>query len=156
MPYLNSNQLKQYNDEGYIAPINILSLDEAVEARKEIELIEKELPNEIDKTGRYNVHFISPKLDALSLLPMFSHSSSSHSLLLSNKEEISVKIKNNDINAVKIVMDGKKNLKYSNNGLKIAHTKKTFKLYHPKDYNYFEACRTKLGWAIPIENYKND
>jgi len=65
MPYLNSNQLKQYNDEGYIAPINILSLDEAVEARKEIELIEKELPNEIDKTGRYNVHFISPKLDAI-------------------------------------------------------------------------------------------
>ena len=35
---------------------------------------------------------ISPKLDALSLLPMFSHSSSSHSLLLSNKEEIQVKI----------------------------------------------------------------
>ena len=99
---------------------------------------------------------ISPKLDALSLLPMFSHSSSSHSLLLSNKEEISVKIKNNDINAVQIVMDGKKNLKYSNNGLKMANTKKTFKLYHPKDYNYFEACRTKLGWAIPIENYKND
>ena len=87
---------------------------------------------------------------------MFSHSSSSHSLLLSNKEEISVKIKNNDNNALQIVMDGKKNLKYSNNGLKIAHTKKTFKLYHPKDYNYFEACRTKLGWAIPIENYKND
>ena len=29
---------------------------------------------------------ISPKLDALSLLPMFSHSSSSHSLLLSGKE----------------------------------------------------------------------
>ena len=37
---------------------------------------------------------ISPKLDALSLLPMFSHSSSSHSLLLSNKEEVTVKIKN--------------------------------------------------------------
>ena len=31
---------------------------------------------------------ISPKLDAISLLPMFSHSSSSHSLLLSNKEEV--------------------------------------------------------------------
>ena len=42
-----------------------MSLDAAVEARKEIELIEKELPNEIDKTGRYNVHFISPKLDAI-------------------------------------------------------------------------------------------
>ena len=65
MPYLNSNQLKQYNDEGYIAPINILSTDEAIEVRKEIEVIEKKIPHEIDKTGRYNVHLISPKLDAI-------------------------------------------------------------------------------------------
>jgi len=65
MPNLSSNQLKQYNDEGYIAPINILSTEEAIEARKEIELIEKKIPNEINKKGRYNVHLISPKLDAI-------------------------------------------------------------------------------------------
>ena len=99
---------------------------------------------------------ISPKLDALSLLPMFSHSSSSHSLLLSNKEEVNLKIQNKSTETVQIFMDGKKNLKYSKSGLKISNTKKTFKLYHPKDYNYFEACRTKLGWALPIEKFKND
>ena len=65
MPNLSSNQLKQYNEEGYIAPINILSTEETIEARKEIELIEKKNPNEIDKKGRYNVHLISPKLDAI-------------------------------------------------------------------------------------------
>ena len=65
MPNLSSNQLKQYNDEGYIAPINILSTEEAIAARKEIELIEKKIPNEINKKGRYNVHLISPKLDAI-------------------------------------------------------------------------------------------
>ena len=65
MTNLSSNQLKHYNDEGYIAPINILSTEEAIEARKEIELIEKKNPNEIDKKGRYNVHLISPKLDAI-------------------------------------------------------------------------------------------
>ena len=65
MTNLSSNQLKQYNDEGYIAPINILSTEEATEARKEIELIEKKIPNEIDKKERYNVHLISPKLDAI-------------------------------------------------------------------------------------------
>ena len=97
---------------------------------------------------------ISPKLDAISLLPMFSHSSSSHSLLLSNREEVTVKIKNKNLNSTQIFVDGKKNLKYSNNGLKVTNTKKTFKLYHPKDYNYFEACRTKLGWAVSIENLK--
>ena len=99
---------------------------------------------------------ISPKLDAISLLPMFSHSSSSHSLLLSNKEEVTVKIKNKNLNSTQIFVDGKKNLKYTNKGLKVSNLKKTFKLYHPKDYNYFEACRTKLGWAVSIEHLKQD
>ena len=99
---------------------------------------------------------ISPKLDAISLLPMFSHSSSSHSLILSNKEEVTVKIKNKNLGSIQIFVDGEKNLNYSRKGLKVCNTKKTFKLYHPKDYNYFEACRSKLGWALPIENFKND
>ena len=67
---------------------------------------------------------ISPKLDAISLLPMFSHSSSSHSLLLSNKEEVTVKIKNKNLSSIQIFVDGKKNLKYSNHGLKVSSTKK--------------------------------
>ena len=99
---------------------------------------------------------ISPKLDALSLLPMFSHSSSSHSLLLSSKEEIQVKILSKNLSSIQVFVDGKKNLKYKKDGLKVFNTKKTFKLYHPKDYNYFEACRTKLGWAVSIENLKKD
>lgn len=65
MTYLSSNQLKQYQDQGYIFPIEVLSSSEALEARKEIELIEKKMPNEIDKSGRYNVHLISPKLDSI-------------------------------------------------------------------------------------------
>ena len=64
MTYLSSNQLKQYEDQGYISPIEVLSSSEALEAREEIELIEK-MPNEIDKSGRYNVHLISPKLDLI-------------------------------------------------------------------------------------------
>jgi len=99
---------------------------------------------------------ISPKLDALSLLPMFSHSSSSHSLLLSGKEKVKVKIKNKNLKDIQLIVDGKKNLKYKKDGLNVLSTKKTFKLYHPKDYNYFEACRTKLGWAVSIENLKKD
>ena len=40
MTYLSSNQLKEYNEQGYIAPLDILSKSQALEARKEIELIE--------------------------------------------------------------------------------------------------------------------
>ena len=54
MTYLSSNQLKQYEDEGFVSPINIFSKDKAKEIRDEIELIEKEMPEELEKSGRYN------------------------------------------------------------------------------------------------------
>lgn len=98
---------------------------------------------------------ISPDLGAFSLLPMFSFSSSSHSLILPDNQDLIVKIENPSSD-IDIVVDGKKKLNYSSKGLEISNTKKYFYLYHPKDYNYFNACRSKLGWALPIEGNKND
>ena len=63
MTYLTSNQLKQYEDEGFVSPINIFSKDKAKEIRNEIELIENKIPGELEKSGRYNAHLISPLLD---------------------------------------------------------------------------------------------
>ena len=63
MSYLSLNQLKQYEDEGFVSPINIFSKEKAKEIRNEIELIEKKTPDELDKSGRYNAHLISPLLD---------------------------------------------------------------------------------------------
>ena len=63
MTYLSSNQLKQYEEEGFVSPINIFSKDKAKQIRNEIEVIEKEMPSELDKSGRYNAHLISPLLD---------------------------------------------------------------------------------------------
>tara|TARA_B100000242_G_C43043702_1_gene487046 strand:+ start:750 stop:1604 length:855 start_codon:yes stop_codon:yes gene_type:complete len=99
---------------------------------------------------------VSPELNALSLLPMFSHSSSSHSLVMPNDKNLNVKIKSRKLTDPKVVVDGKKNLTYSKAGLEISNLKKYFYLLHPKDYNYYEACRTKLGWALPIDKLKND
>ena len=65
MSQLTADEIKQYNKDGYIAPINVLTKEEAIQVRKEIELIEKEMPDEIDNSGRYNVHLISPKLDKI-------------------------------------------------------------------------------------------
>ena len=63
MTNLSFNQLKQYEDDGFISPIDIFSKDRADDIRKEIELIEEKIPNELNKSGRYNAHLISPLLD---------------------------------------------------------------------------------------------
>ena len=69
MTYLSSNQLKQYADKGFVSPINILSKDKAKKIRDEIEFIEKEIPEELEKSGRYNAHLISPLLDKVAHNP---------------------------------------------------------------------------------------
>ena len=63
MSKLTTDQIQQYHKEGYVAPIEVLTREEALEVRNEIELIENRFPNELDNSGRYNVHLISPKLD---------------------------------------------------------------------------------------------
>jgi hypothetical protein len=63
MSKLSSNQIQEYNDKGYVAPIDVLTRDETIKIRKEIEFIEKKFPEEIENSGRYNAHLISPLLD---------------------------------------------------------------------------------------------
>ena len=43
MTNLSLEQINQYKEDGYIAPINVLSTDEADEIKEEIERIEKDL-----------------------------------------------------------------------------------------------------------------
>ena len=60
MTYLSDHQIKFYNEKGYVAPIDVLSIQEANEIREEIEIIEKKWPNAIEGLGRNYVHMISP------------------------------------------------------------------------------------------------
>ncbi len=60
---LSSHQIKKYNKEGFVSPINVLSKEQAYEIRKEIENIESKWPNELDGIGRNYVHLISPVFD---------------------------------------------------------------------------------------------
>ena len=66
MPNLSNEQINQYKEDGYIAPIDVLTKNEAEEIKKEIEYIEKKWPNEIEGLGRNYVHLISPVLDKVS------------------------------------------------------------------------------------------
>ena len=65
MCFLTSKQLNKYNEDGYVAPIDVLSKEEAYEIRKELENIEKKWPNELEGLGRNYVHLISPLFDKI-------------------------------------------------------------------------------------------
>ena len=63
MANLSPEQIKQYQDKGYLAPIEALTKDEVNEVKEEIEFIEKKWPNELKGLGRNYVHLISPIFD---------------------------------------------------------------------------------------------
>ena len=63
MNSLNVKQLKDYKDHGFVAPINVFSLEETKKIKEEIEHIEKKWPQELIGLGRNNVHYISPVFD---------------------------------------------------------------------------------------------
>ena len=63
MTSLTSKQLKDYEDHGFVSPIDVLTSDEANEIKEEIEKIEKKWPDELDGLGRNYVHMISPVFD---------------------------------------------------------------------------------------------
>ena len=41
MSHLSKNEINEYNEKGYFAPIDVLTKDEENEVREEIEFIEK-------------------------------------------------------------------------------------------------------------------
>ena len=63
MPLLSEDQIKQYNQKGYVSPIQALTKNQAQEVKKEIEFIENKWPNEIKNLGRNYPHLVSPILD---------------------------------------------------------------------------------------------
>ena len=62
---LTIKQINQYNKNGYIAPIDIFSLEQVKKIREEIEKVEKKWPDEINGLNRNNIHYYSPIFDKI-------------------------------------------------------------------------------------------
>jgi len=53
---LTSEQIEQYHDEGFISPVRVMSTDEALSIKKELERVEAEFPEEMNSESRNNLH----------------------------------------------------------------------------------------------------
>ena len=94
---------------------------------------------------------IHPTLSVFAIMPMFSQSSASNPLVIPSQEELTIKLANK--NNASIVIDG-----YTDEEIKekleirISQKDLSYQLIHPLNYDYFEACRTKLSWGNPLVN----
>jgi len=94
---------------------------------------------------------IHPSLDVWTILPMLPQSLSSRPFIISSNENVEIELFDGPSDNAKICVDGQDDIDLPY-GVKVTICKmhKTLKLVHPKDNDFFEACREKLGWSLNI------
>lgn len=89
-----------------------------------------------------------PKLDALVLVPMFPHTLSSRPIVVDGKSEIKIIIDPELRIYPTISCDGQADIPCApGDTITIRKKPHKMKLIHPKGHNFYEICRTKLGWS---------
>ena len=89
-----------------------------------------------------------PRLDALVLVPMFPHTLGSRPLVVDGNSDIKIVISRDNQTYPHVSSDGQE-LVTSAPGDTVTIRKKNHKLrlIHPLNHNYYEVCRSKLGWG---------
>ena len=94
---------------------------------------------------------IHPSLDVWTILPMLPQSLSSRPFVISSEEKVTIEILEGPLNEGKVCADGQSDEDVSyNETIFIKKLDKPIKLIHPKNNDFFEACREKLGWSLDI------
>lgn len=89
-----------------------------------------------------------PRLDALVLVPMYPHSLSSRPIVIDANSEITIVVGNRHNIMPQVSCDGSVSLTtVPGDRVTIRKQKRPLVLLHPSDYNYYETCRSKLGWS---------
>lgn len=92
-----------------------------------------------------------PKLNAIVLVPMFSHSLSSRPLVIDGEAVIDLVISQSNETDLRISCDGHESRSVKpGHQVRIEKNIEQLRLLHPIDYHYYDTLRIKLGWE-----YKN-
>lgn len=88
-----------------------------------------------------------PRLDAIVLVPMFPHTLSSRPIVVDGNSEIKLVIGESNETYPTVSCDGQKHIPCApGDAVTIRKKPHKLKLIHPKDHNFYEICRNKLGW----------
>lgn len=91
---------------------------------------------------------VHPGLDAIVLVPMYPHSLSSRPLIVDGSSRIRIRIAKKYSILPQLSCDGEVKFTAVPGDEIIVHKQaKPLQLVHPLDNNFYESCRSKLGWG---------
>ena len=94
---------------------------------------------------------LTPNLDALTLVPMFPHTLSSRPIVVDANSVVKMKVSPENTDNLQVSCDSHIVLTVlPGDEIRIRKNPNKLSLIHPKDYNYFNVLRTKLGWGSKL------
>lgn len=88
-----------------------------------------------------------PQLNAMVLVPMFSHSLSSRPLVVDSQAKIDLIISPTNENDLLVSCDGHESrMVKPGQQVSVEKNAQQLRLLHPSDYHYYDTLRIKLGW----------
>ena len=89
-----------------------------------------------------------PRLDAIVLVPINPHSLSSRPIVVEGNRELTLVVGDRHNILPQLSCDGAMSHSCSpGDRITIRKKQKELKILHPADYDYYETCRSKLGWS---------
>lgn len=90
---------------------------------------------------------LEPALNAIVLVPMFPHTLSNRPLVVDADSQLVIEITPNNEATPFVSGDGQKRLSIAlGDTLRIQKKAQRLRLIHPRNYEYFQTLRSKLGW----------
>ncbi|MGA0936017.1 MAG: NAD(+) kinase [Pseudohongiellaceae bacterium] len=94
-----------------------------------------------------------PRLDAMVLVPINPHSLSSRPIVVEGNRELTLVVGDRHRILPQLSCDGSMSHACSpGDRITIRKKDKQLKILHPGDYDYYETCRSKLGWSYRPTN----
>lgn len=91
---------------------------------------------------------LHPKLDAMVLVPMNPHTLSSRPIVVPGESEIVLLVGEHNRAQPMVTCDGHSHAEVqTGDAIHIRKKPQLLELLHPLDYNFYERCRSKLGWG---------
>ncbi len=92
-----------------------------------------------------------PKLDAIVIVPMYPHTLSGRPIVVDGNSEMKVVVSPNLQIYPQVSCDGQNHFTCApGDTLSIRKKAQKMQLIHPVQHNYYEVCRTKLGWGSKL------
>lgn len=96
-----------------------------------------------------------PELDAIVVVPLNPHTLSNRPIVLSGSAEIEIRVGSRNELHPRVTCDGHQTVvSMPGDVIRVHKHSHSIKLIHPSDHNFYQICRSKLGWSSRLGNHQ--